>query len=43
MLTKKVGTEWKRLDEIKKGLRFRNHYIICGGGRIGERVGMKTL
>ncbi len=23
---------------MAKGLRFRNHYIICGGGRIGERV-----
>ena len=21
---------------MAKGLRFRNHYIVCGGGRIGE-------
>ncbi len=33
-----VRNEFGGVIYMAKGLRFRNHYIICGGGRIGERV-----
>ena len=34
-----IRSEFGGVIYMAKGLRFRNHYIICGGGRIGERVG----
>ena len=33
-----IRNEFGGVVYMAKGLRFRNHYIICGGGRIGERV-----
>lgn len=33
-----VRSEFGGVIYMAKGLRFRNHYIVCGGGRIGERV-----
>lgn len=34
-----IRNEFGGVIYMTKGLRFRNHYIICGGGRIGERIG----
>ena len=33
-----IRNEFGGVVYMAKGLRFRNHYIVCGGGRIGERV-----
>ncbi|MCL4391359.1 MAG: NAD-binding protein [Candidatus Parvarchaeota archaeon] len=33
-----IRSEFGGVIYMAKGLRFRNHYLVCGGGRIGERV-----
>ncbi|EFD92705.1 MAG: TrkA-N domain protein [Candidatus Parvarchaeum acidophilus ARMAN-5] len=33
-----IRNEFGGVIYMAKGIRFRNHYIICGGGRIGERI-----
>ncbi len=45
-----IKSEFGGVIYMAQTLRFRNHYIICGGGRIGERIasmlkekGEKTL
>ncbi len=34
-----IRKEFGGVIYMAQTIRFRNHYVICGGGRIGERVG----